>query len=89
MLDVATVFDQLDMRCPRLGGTITFDYCRKVNKGLPCNRSLICWEAAFPVHEYMIRILDEDEWRKVFETPPTPRLDALLNAASEASSRLE
>jgi hypothetical protein len=84
MKDVATVFDRLDTRCPRLGGEVTFDYCRKMGEGLPCSRSLLCWAPQFPVMEYMIRVLDSDEWRQVFEQPPKPRLSSVLEAAHRA-----
>ena len=84
MKDVVTVFDQLDLRCPRLGGTVTFDYCRKVSQGLPCSRSLLCWAPQFPVMEYMIRVLDQDEWQQVFEQPPQARLSSVLEAADKA-----
>ena len=84
MLDVKTVFDELETRCPRLGGSVPFDYCRKVAEGLPCNQCLICWETVFPVREYMARVLNEDEWRTAFEQPPSSRLEKILEAASRA-----
>ena len=84
MKDVETVFDGLETRCPRLGGPVPFGYCKKTNQGLPCSKSLICWETAFPVREYMLRILTRDEMAQVFDSPPQPRLDAILNAALTA-----
>jgi hypothetical protein len=81
MRDVETIFDKLTVRCPQLGGSVDFKYCRKVADGLPCARSLICWEASFPVDQYMVRILNEDEWRRVFEEPSKNRLDKILEAA--------
>jgi len=84
MLDVRTVFDRLETRCPRLGGTVPFDYCRKTANGLPCAKSLLCWEMMFPVREYMAKVLTEGEWRTVFEQPPRPRLEVILEAANQA-----
>lgn len=89
MLDVKTVFDTLETRCPKLGGPVTFDYCRKVADGLPCSKSLICWEMIFPVEEYMARVLTQEEWRTVFEQPPKARLDVILEVAAQASERAE
>jgi len=89
MLDVKTVFDRLETRCPRLGGTAPFDYCRKVANGLPCSKSLLCWEMMFPVREYMAKVLTEEEWRTVFEQPPKPRLEVILEAAEKAAGRRE
>ena len=87
MKDVKTVFDQLETRCPRLGGTVTFDYCRKVgHQSLPCAKALICWEPSFPVGRYMAGILTEEEWRLAFESAPKGRLDQILEAAARAKS---
>lgn len=84
MLDIDTIFDSLTMRCPRLGGTVNFKYCLKVNDQLPCPRSLICWEAPFPVERYMKKVLSDEEWRIVFEQPSKSRVDVLINAADKA-----
>jgi len=84
MKDVPTIFDALEMRCPRLGGPVPFDYCRKVAGGLPCARALLCWAAAFPIRDYMIRVLTEEEWSRAFEQPPRERLDTILDAADRA-----
>lgn len=83
MLDVKTVFDELEIRCPRLGGSVTFDYCRKVADGLPCSRSLVCWEMQFPVMEYMKRILTEDEWEAVFNEDTQSRIEKILEIADK------
>ena len=84
MKDVPTALDQLEIRCPRLGGPVQFLYCRKVAEGLPCSRSLVCWEAIFPIERYMAGALDEDEWRRVFVEPSPGRLDRVLEAAHRA-----
>lgn len=89
MRDVETIFDKLTVRCPQLGGNVDFKYCRKVAEGLPCGRSLICWEASFPVDQYMVRVLNQDEWHKVFEAPSNSRLDKILKAAQPHPSRPE
>jgi hypothetical protein len=81
MIDVKTVFDGLETRCPRLGGTVTFDYCRKAGSTLPCPRSLVCWELFFPVDEYMRRILSPDEWQQVFNALPKNKMEIILEAA--------
>ncbi|MEW5725981.1 MAG: hypothetical protein AB1896_22930, partial [Thermodesulfobacteriota bacterium] len=85
MIDIETAFDRLEIRCPRLGGTVPFNYCRKVAEGLPCAKSLICWELMFPVAEYMTRILNQEEWIRSFERPSPGRLDQILKAAYSAN----
>ena len=87
MIDVKTIFDTLETRCPRLGGTVPFDYCRKVADGLPCSKSIICWECIFPVGEYMERALTEEEWQAVFDQPSKNRLDTILEIVERVSDK--
>ena len=86
MIEVETVFDKLETRCPRLGGDVPFRYCLKAGHDLPCARALVCWENAFPVREYMTHILTGEEWREAFESPPKRRLDTILEAARRATN---
>lgn len=87
MKDVSTVLDDLETRCPRLGGPVSFGYCRKVSGGLPCSRCLVCWELIFPVAQYMARALSPEEWKRVFESPTEGRLDQILKAAGQAKKQ--
>jgi hypothetical protein len=84
MLDVKTVFDPLETRCPRLGGPVPFDYCRKLAGGLPCSKALLCWELLFPVEAYMSRVLTPAEWQKAFFSELEPRLSQILRIARQA-----
>lgn len=84
MINKHTVIDTLSTRCPKLGGAVTFSYCKKVNSGLPCNRVLVCWELHFPVEKYMNIVLNKEEWDKVFNTPVKPRIDVLIELSEQA-----
>jgi len=84
VIKVKTVFDELETRCPRLGGEVNFRYCLEAAGGLPCSKALICWEHMFPVAEYMSRILTEEEWNRVFAQPGESRLDTILKIAGQA-----
>ena len=78
------VFDEIEVRCPRLGGEVTFGYCRTVSDGLPCNRALICFERKFPVADYFRRVLRETTFRQCFEEPPPEdRYQSLLRTVSK------
>ncbi len=88
MNTVRTVLDNLETRCPRLGGPVTFHYCRYAADNLPCSRSLICWQNHFPVHEYLGRLMTKEEWVDAFEKPSAERLDRILTIAAETSDRL-
>lgn len=83
MLKVETAFDKLETRCPQLGGPVHFGYCIKMDEGLPCSKSLICWELFFPVDRYMSGVLSKQEWEKVFNKQATPRLTKILEIATD------
>lgn len=81
-------FDQIEVRCPRLGGEVSFGYCRLVADGLPCERALICFERKFPVAEYFRRVLKEATFRRCFEeTPAENRYQKLLRTVSQAKKK--
>jgi hypothetical protein len=80
-------FDKLMIRCPRLGGEVTFAYCRQEQGALPCGRTLICWQARFPVDEYLRGIMSADDWDHCFTRPPKDKLSQILEIAEEAKKR--
>ena len=83
-------FDHLATRCPRLGGEVTFGYCRKVEDGLPCRKALVCFERSFPVVEYFRRVLEEETFERIFlrDGPEADRLARLLEEVERARKRL-
>jgi hypothetical protein len=70
--------DDYLIRCPKLGHQIAFAYCRSENNGLPCLKALDCWFDHFPVEEYFRGALSQEEWERVFEGPPRPKMHTLL-----------
>lgn len=79
--------DEYSIRCPRLGHSITFSYCRSENNGLPCFKTLDCWFQYFPVEEYMREHLSQEEWEKVFERKGQTKVLSLLGLIEEAKKR--
>jgi hypothetical protein len=72
------------IRCPRLGHQITFSYCRAENRGLPCFKTLDCWFEHFLVEEYLRKELNAEEWEKVFNRPPKPKMLSLVELIEQA-----
>lgn len=72
------------IRCPRLGHEVEFEYCRKENSGLPCQRALICWSSYFDVEGFFKKELSPDEWKMAFETPPKPKIVSLIELIEQA-----
>jgi hypothetical protein len=79
-------FDHVQIRCPMLGGPVTFSYCRQVTDGLPCHKALICFERQFPVDEYFRRVLHADTFERCFVAPTGCRYEKLLGAVQSAQT---
>jgi len=77
-------FDRIDVRCPQLGGGVTFGYCRILDDGLPCPKALTCYELRFPVEAYFRRVLEKQTFERIFGSPQPSRLDRLFRAADAA-----
>ena len=90
MTDEKTIpVDDYSIRCPRLGHSITFSYCRSENSGLPCFKALDCWFQYFPVEDYLREILSREEWEKVFEGQGRTKVQSLIELIEEARKRAE
>ena len=83
------VFDHVGARCPKLGGEVTFAYCRVLADGLPCSRALVCFERKFPVAEFFARILTEESYQRCFAGDDLGRYERFLAAVSAARDRVE
>jgi hypothetical protein len=81
--------DDFDIRCPRLGQQISFSYCRRENKGVPCFKVLDCWHVHFLVEDLLRKELAPEEWRQAFETPPKPKMVSLVEMIERAKKRTE
>jgi len=81
------VFDHAVVRCPQLGGQVSFGYCRVLEDGLPCRRALVCHERGFPVETFFRAILTDQTFRRCFERRPTDRLGRLLTEVDAARRR--
>lgn len=81
-------FDKAEIRCPRLGGEVTFGYCRQMNDGLPCNRALICFEMKLPVEQYFRAVLKEETFYRIFLEPDMGRYEKFLKTVSDAKERV-
>lgn len=66
------------IRCPRLGGEVDFPYCAKEGGGLPCRHIVRCWQAAFPVEDYLKDLLSAEDWERFCCEAPKERLASLV-----------
>lgn len=80
--------EQLEIRCPRLGGQVTFGYCRWEQGRLPCRQTLVCWRARFPVESYLRAVLEQEDWDRCFNEQPGGKVQTLLELIERAKRDL-
>lgn len=81
-------YDKAEGYCKMLGHFLTFDYCRSVNKGLPCSKVKDCWFQHFPIQEFIAENYSEEEQKK-FLAPPKAKIQSLSEILEQAQKRLK
>ena len=81
--------DQLQLRCPRLGGEVTFGYCQKEAGDIPCPRIVLCWQPFLPVEVYLRQRLTDEQWNRWSTGKPKEKLVSLVELIEEAKKRME
>lgn len=83
--------DDLERRCPRLGGPVRFAYCRTAGDGGVCPKILDCWWERFDVAARMRAELPPEDFRRLVERRPPPDKAAtlvdLIRRARERTAR--
>lgn len=80
--------DHLERRCPRLGGPVTFEYCRQCgDERLPCWKVFDCWWEYFDITAYLSSNLSEDTFNKLVNTKPMPKINTLVELIERAKNR--
>jgi hypothetical protein len=77
-------YDHLEIRCPRLGGEVTFAYCRVEGGDLPCMRIAACWQCCIPIAEYLRVSLSPDQLERFAQQRPNARIVTLVEMIEAA-----
>ncbi|UCG12135.1 MAG: hypothetical protein JSU72_16770 [Deltaproteobacteria bacterium] len=83
------LYDHLEIRCPKLGGEVTFAYCQKEGGDLPCHRTIACWQPYFPVETYLRSKLTETAWDRCFDRQPKEKMLTLIELIEAAKNRTQ
>lgn len=67
-------------RCPQLGGPVTFNYCRRMNKGLPCRQIVACWAGVFDIADFLLKHFSKEDIHRALSAPRQDRWTSILNA---------
>lgn len=71
--------EALDLRCPRLGGSVPFAYCLAPGEPTPCYKILDCWWEVFDVTSYLKTHLPEETLNLLLQDRNRPnRLNTIL-----------
>ena len=81
------MFEHMEMRCPKLGGQVTFAYCLKEAGELPCARIIHCWQPYFPVEDFIRKRLTSEDWERCFHQKPKEKISTLLELIEAAKSQ--
>ena len=81
-------FDHLSIRCPKLGGSVTFEYCRTLNDGLPCGTVLGCWTGCFDVVSFLESNYSPEQLQRTL-TARRGRMDLIREAVEQARKERE
>jgi hypothetical protein len=77
-------FEEIQIRCPRLGGLVSFEYCRVEEQGGPCTRAIICWSVHFDAKCFFEETLTPEEFQERFHRAPSSKLVTLLDLVEQA-----
>ena len=76
---------QLIRRCPRLGNTVPFKYCKTCGDDQQhCFKILDCWWEYFDVVAYLKEKLPEDQFNQLMTAKPKPKVTSLVELIEQA-----
>lgn len=77
--------EEVIWRCPKLGGSVPFKYCRTLTGGFPCPRIVSCWGQLMEIEQFLSTHYNleqlEAKWN---EQPKRNKLNDLLRLVDEA-----
>ncbi len=80
--------DSLEQRCPRLGGPVTFKYCRQSGEDeKPCFKIMDCWWETFDVKSYLKDNLSESDFEALITAKPPDKINSLIDLIEQAKQR--
>jgi len=83
--DAITAHDERQhYRCPLLGGPVPFAHCRTTGEGMPCRRTVECWQTMFDVERFLDAHYDRAELQAAWNTPPKAKAVTLAELVRRA-----
>ncbi|MDQ7782731.1 MAG: hypothetical protein RDU20_07620 [Desulfomonilaceae bacterium] len=82
--DPHPTYEEKEIRCPKLGGPVNFEYCRLEQSDMPCSRALTCWSVHFDVEAFFREGLTSEDFERCFLTAPPSKVATLLELVERA-----
>ncbi len=79
--------EQLQLRCPKLGGEVRFTYCAYEGGDLPCQRIILCWQPFLPIEKYLRWRLSPEQWDRCFNQQPKTKIVNLIELVEAAKQQ--
>jgi len=80
------VYDHLTLRCPRLGGDATFEYCRQA--GAPfCPSVIACWAARLDIGQFLADHYSPEEIQAGLRPPAQSKVQRIIGIAEQAKPK--
>ena len=80
-------YDHLERRCPRLGGPVTFYYCRTCGDNMAlCGKISDCWWEYFDVISYGKENLSASEFDAMMTPEPVNKVTSLVELIRKAQA---
>ena len=76
-------------RCPRLGSPVAFSYCLRSDLEQPCFKVVDCWWETFDIVQYLKDHLSEDQFGRLMNARPKPKISSLVEAIEQAKQRMQ
>ena len=75
----------LERRCPRLGGPVSFSYCKTCDEDQqPCFKIIDCWWETFDVVRYLKDHFSEEQFNRLTNATPRPKIASLVELIEKA-----
>lgn len=82
--------EDLDIRCPRLGGTVPFRYCMAPGEPIPCYKIFDCWWEIFDVVSFVKAHLPKEVFERLSEERDPPgRLNTILELIEKHKKKVK
>ncbi|MEO0294184.1 MAG: hypothetical protein ABIN61_08215 [candidate division WOR-3 bacterium] len=81
-------FDNESIYCRKLGHWLTFNYCRRENKGFPCRGIISCWFERIEIEKFLKENYEKGEISYLFEPQPS-KLASIIELIEDTKRRNE